>query len=422
MIGSNKEISMYLFSNLFLIYVIYRFMGVFFDRETCKRKKEILLFVVYYAVNSLLHVMFAQPFINLFTNIFFLIIISLSYKSSASTKIISVVLIYSLQILSDGIIYNLVGYFTDNLLIMNSGVISNLFLLLIQLIIESVVDFKKESTLNIFHLMAIAVIPTGSIITAFFILLSTMLPMEKTICVSILLVINGLIFNIYDVLIRQYTNAYENELLIQQNISYKNQFEIIRESNENMRILKHDIKNHIYILENMVSRDEKKLAQEYLRDMYDLLEIKKQYARSGNMDIDSILNYKLAEADSLGAKMKLDVKVPENISIRSFDINVILSNLLDNAIEAIKKSENRELEVRIEFVKEILYITIINSCLKKAKEINSNFKTTKTDKKNHGIGLMSVKKTTQKYDGTMIAEQEDEKFSVKILLYSANEG
>lgn len=414
----HKELAVYIFSNLFRIYVIYRFMGVFFEKNPRRNRLEFSLFTLYYGINSVGHILWGQPYINLLTNTLFLILITMIYKSKVSTKIIAVVMIYAVQILSDGIVYNFINFYTENSFVRNTGVISNLLLLFIELLIESAVDYKRESRISPMHLAAIIIIPTGSIGIAFFILMSEMAYIEKSLCVGILLIVNAMIFDIYDVLIEQYIAIYEKKLLEQQNKSYKNQFEIIKESNDNMRLLKHDIKNHMYILEDMVRRDDREKILEYINDVENMIDVKRQFSNSGNIEIDSIINYKLSAAEDMGAKLKIEIRVPAKLAIKEFDINVILSNILDNAVEAIKLVENKLIDIKIEFSKGVLYICVKNAYLKIDIDEKGEFKTTKQDSQNHGLGLSSVSRTAEKYNGTMITELEENMFTTKVLLYS----
>lgn len=413
-----KELAVYIFANLFRIYVVYRFMGIFFEKNPKRNRLEFALFTLYYGINSVGHILWGRPYINLLTNTVFLILITMIYRSKISTKIIAVVMIYAVQILSDGIVYNFIHFYKESSVIMNTGVISNLLVLFMELLIESAVDYKRESKINPMHLTAIVIIPTGSIIIAFFIILSEMTHIQKSLCIGILLIINAMIFDIYDVLIEQYIAIYEKKLLEQQNKSYRNQFEIIKESNDNMRLLKHDIKNHMYILEDMIRRDEKEKILEYINDVENILDVKRQYSNSGNIDIDSIINYKLSAAEAMGAKLKLEIRVPARLDIKEFDINVILSNVLDNAVEAIKFVDNKLIDIKIEFSKGVLYLCVKNTYLKIELDEKGELKTTKQDFQNHGLGLNSVRRTAEKYNGTMITELEENMFTIKVLLYS----
>ena len=97
--------------------------------------------------------------------------------------------------------------------------------------------------------------------------------------------------------------------------------------------------------------------------------------------------------------------LPEKVR-HSFDINVILGNLLENAIEAAGKTENKYLSVHIKLKRGILKVKIENSfesCIlcEEQNRKETILKTTKPFTEQHGIGLKNVKKIVEKYNGTM---------------------
>lgn len=106
--------------------------------------------------------------------------------------------------------------------------------------------------------------------------------------------------------------------------------------------------------------------------------------------------------------------------IHFFDINIILGNLLENAIEAAKKTEEKTVNVNIQFKSEMLRIEIENSYSKELLKEGTgklNFATTKRIKEQHGIGLHSVNQIVEKYKGLMEIDTQEKCFCVKILLY-----
>lgn len=137
------------------------------------------------------------------------------------------------------------------------------------------------------------------------------------------------------------------------------------------------------------------------------------------MLVDSILNYKIDEAQKRGIKVDLDVDIPEKLNIQPFDLNIILGNLLDNAIEAVSKLErNKVIKASIKLDRNILYINISNPFDGNIIYKKSNLKTTHKDKENHGFGLKSVKKAISKYNGIMNVYHTDSIFNVDVLLYN----
>ena len=94
-------------------------------------------------------------------------------------------------------------------------------------------------------------------------------------------------------------------------------------------------------------------------------------------------------------------------------MGVILGNLMDNAIEAGEKTEAPYIVIQIRQINKSLYIAIQN---RMEGKMQGELFTTKKDKKNHGFGLASVRKTVEKYSGHMQIDRKDGIFVVEIML------
>ena len=95
----------------------------------------------------------------------------------------------------------------------------------------------------------------------------------------------------------------------------------------------------------------------------------------------------------------------------------IISNLLNNAIEACEKiqEDKRIIEFKIAGYNSQIFISVRNSYdMESIINQKQKFITTKEDKLNHGIGLENVSRTVKKYDGDMRISQENERFIVTI--------
>lgn len=415
----NIDRMVYLISNLFRIYVVFRFINIFFDRTYVNNKVEKSAFAVYFILNSIIYLFFKEPIINLSSNILLFFILTFIYNAKLSTRLIATVLIYAVNMLLDGMVHS---FFTQMDMLINiniiTGIISNLFLYVFVLFFEKAFITKDRYKMNLVHWITIFIIPVGSIFIATTLLLSNYKLITNVISVYFLLVINIVIFYVYDMLIKFYDEKYEKELLKQQNNSYINQFEIIKQSQSNIRILRHDIKNHIYKIKYMTERDKKEDILNYLNSALNFIEVSQEYVTSENTDVDSILNYKIHEAKKIRAKVEVNINIPEKLKIESFDLNVILGNLMDNAIYAIKQSKKKDLKIEIELDRGILYITIVNDYAEEVVIKDGKFQTTKKDAENHGIGLSSVENIIKKYNGTIEIDHNNGKFTVNILLYN----
>lgn len=196
---------------------------------------------------------------------------------------------------------------------------------------------------------------------------------------------------------------------------------MIYQSQENIKLLRHDMKNHISTLQALIEKENTDMALQYIQDMFELIDNNEEYAKSGNTEIDGILNYKILEAKKKGIDVKLDLHIPSKLNIQSFDLVVILGNLFDNAIEATTKTEkNKIISACIELDRNVLYINISNPFEGELHYggINKKLVTTHKDSENHGLGLDSVKKSIDKYNGTLKIRHIDDIFYVDVLIYN----
>lgn len=98
--------------------------------------------------------------------------------------------------------------------------------------------------------------------------------------------------------------------------------------------------------------------------------------------------------------------------MNDFDMNVILSNLLFNACEAISKSEKKEIRVVMEYDRGTLQIGVCNTYNGILSQKDGKFLSLKREVRAQGTGLMSVKRTVEKYNGYMEVEHTEKEFKV----------
>lgn len=116
--------------------------------------------------------------------------------------------------------------------------------------------------------------------------------------------------------------------------------------------------------------------------------------------------------------MSCDISIPGELNISSFDIAVILGNLIDNAITGVKTIQaGRWIDIKIKYTKGRLIMTISNTFDGIILQNKGVMMTRKQDKKNHGLGLRSVATTIGKYNGAMSTHYTKDQFTVKILMY-----
>lgn len=116
--------------------------------------------------------------------------------------------------------------------------------------------------------------------------------------------------------------------------------------------------------------------------------------------------------------MSYSLIIPENLDISSVDMCSILGNLIDNAIHATHKldADKRKISIVIHYDKKRLIISISNMFDGKIVYDGDKIVSINKDKTNHGLGLLSVKATVNKYNGLIEVEDIDNTFVVTIII------
>lgn len=138
---------------------------------------------------------------------------------------------------------------------------------------------------------------------------------------------------------------------------------------------------------------------------------------TGNNDIDSILNYFIQNAKNKNIEVLVNIKIGKEMKINFFDLNIILGNLMDNAIEGTLNAEKKIIMLSMELDRKVLYINIKNSYDQVVRIKDNKLMTRKSDKISHGIGLENIRIIVNKYNGQLDINYDENVFEVDILLY-----
>ena len=225
-------------------------------------------------------------------------------------------------------------------------------------------------------------------------------------------------FWVYDFIVRSLSDTYEKILLKKENQYYESQLKNMEQTAVTWKKLRHDLKNHFIVLKGMLDSGEEEQAKTYLNNFIQNELGNKQEVQSGNTAIDSILNYKMLEAEQQSVMLDLDVQIPEQLAVSSQAMSVILGNAIDNAIEAARETEERRVNVILQYTKGRLLIQIGNPYRGELHlETSGEYLTRKAEKEDHGFGLKSIKDVVEKFGGVMNIEGKDGQFILTILLY-----
>ena len=275
----------------------------------------------------------------------------------------------------------------------------------------------KEIAFDRKQTVLLLVIPAMSVIVLSVLMLGELEKMFAILISSCMLIINISVFYLYNILTENYIHLRDHDIYKQQTYAYQNQLEVIMESQNRVRALRHDMKNHILALQILVQRKEVEETNKYLDSMKNFMTNPEEYVKTGNDVVDSLLNYKIQKANEVLNVVETKISIPEQLRLRSFDLNVLLGNLLDNAIDASMQTEDKKLKITIKLDKGILFLNICNSCQMIADEKKNFWETTKEDKANHGIGLKNVRRIVEKYHGDITFFYENNIIQTDVMMY-----
>ncbi len=191
----------------------------------------------------------------------------------------------------------------------------------------------------------------------------------------------------------------------------------ILESNEKIRVLKHDMKNYLMTAIGLIDNKEYNKVKSYMVNLIGQeIDTIETFVTTNSQTLSALLNIKLDTCNK--NKINWNVEITSDLTnISDVDISIIIGNLLDNAIEASKKVKNKPfIDIKIFDSKDYVNIVIKNKIDNSVLFFNPNLFTTKKDKNSHGIGLMSVKKIVKKYNGMYKVYEENKTIVVNIML------
>lgn len=407
---------LYASSNLFRIYVIGRFIRALQRKCRVNRRKELLVYGSFYVVNTVLFLTLHLSWVNLLCNLIGMGVITLLYTNSVRSIVFTVGSFSVITMACDVLGVLLVSDYEEGKPINPVCQLIAVFTLFIcELLAEKIIkpNRKEESAQN----MTLLLVPVCSVLVNVILMYSNSITDEGLIVVNLgFLLINFLTFYLYDMLSEALYQKYKNVALQQQIQSYSNQMKVVMKSEEKVKGLRHDIKHHMNEIKLMASQGKNGDIQKYIDSMQEYMSNPEELVKSGNWEVDSILNYMLQQAKTELNSVQVNVELPETLKY-SFDMNVVFGNLLENAIEGARRTKEKQMNVDISFQKGVLRIEIENSYDGKLEKGEDKLLTTKVDKELHGIGLSNVKKVVEKYQGIMEIYPKKGSFCITVIMY-----
>ncbi len=193
-------------------------------------------------------------------------------------------------------------------------------------------------------------------------------------------------------------------------------FKTYKEQQQDTIKFSHDWNNHMLLLREMLEKEEYEKAEAYFKDLTAVTPRSVYQIATGSELLDLILSTKMGILE----EQKITLQCKGEFSNLHFDKQVdgciLLSNLLDNAIEANTKVQgNRYILIKATTTEQLFYLEIRNPMEGKLQQVNKRIVTTKEKKGVHGIGLQNVYEIIERYQGEYEIETNNQEYVIKMM-------
>ncbi len=223
---------------------------------------------------------------------------------------------------------------------------------------------------------------------------------------------------IFHSLISQYNlqlSEYTNSILTAQSESFQKQLEAINSTEEQIKIMRHNMRYNLIVVADMLAAGDTTGAVEYLGSFGKKLDDAKESSYCSNSTANAILAYYIERAESKGITAEVHFAMPENIDIDIIDFTAAVANALENAVNACAKVEGRKRRLRIRTTEREQYIVeIANNYTGDVIFDEEGLPTSKES--GHGIGTRSIAAFARKNNAVLDYDVTEEWFKLRIVL------
>lgn len=189
----------------------------------------------------------------------------------------------------------------------------------------------------------------------------------------------------------------------------------LRESQEKTIAYRHDMRHHMQYLSSCIENGQLEKAQGYIQEISSQIESNKVVIFCENEAVNLIFSTFAKRADDSGILMQVRARIPRLIPVSETDLCVLLSNALENALQACReqRKEGRAgvIEVSAYEKNGKIFLQIINSC---GEDVVFEDEIPVTDRSGHGIGVRSICAIVEQYDGIYTFSAGDGQFVLRI--------
>ena len=415
---SIQDILISVVMELVRVILIIEYFQIFFEKVHLYKK--VIAGAVSYIITTGCYLGFHNSLINIISTIIGMFIIAAVHEGTLKKKILHTVMCFGVSCAMDMLAgFALMEAPSSSNYVLFSSFLSVVMFYAFVVILRNI--YRKRNREEFSGQWAfLLLIVLMSICVAYVLLNDNEISRVTALTVIIVMIaVNLILYYFYTSMLDRYIFMQDNVLLREQIAIYESELRANVEQDRQVQALRHDMKHHIREIYSLADKNKDTDIIRYLDEMSDSMDNIEKVATTGNSVFDGILNYyaQKIKQEMNNVNFSVILKIPTDLEISSFDMNVILGNLLDNAMENVSGEAGQELQIEavLEYIEGLLRIEVVNTFAGSISKDGDKILSHKGE--GHGFGLSNVKKITEKYSGYMMTENESNRFKVVVLLY-----
>lgn len=420
----SMSLVVFIITELCLAYILYRGVRAISGDLRTNRIIEVLSYIGYVLITGVAYKILNMPLVTLSLNLVCMFLICMNYEGSIKNYIFRVSVVYILLMVGETIAMIIMNQQFAKVDSVNDAFGKDSTFLLARLIqfmviyaVEKTICFRNSNELSLYHIVLF--ILTGGISGYLQVVMCFVLAEQKVLLLITdicILILNFLIVIIYEKLEIEIIKNKDNQIIRLKNEAYEHEIQLMLESEANIRLLRHDMKNHCLAIDSYLDNGQTDKARTYLKKIMEKTEVSERWVESGNTVIDGLINYKLHNIDNHNTKIHVESKIPAGLKVDDYKMAVIIGNLLDNAITAVKTADTPEISIAASCKKDNLIISIGNTYDGQLVYRNNSIVTRKKDNEHHGFGIKSIEKEISSIGGVLDISHDNNWFMAKVVI------
>lgn len=241
--------------------------------------------------------------------------------------------------------------------------------------------------------------------------------LTMSIVLAAFFVVNQLLYYLYHVLVQEHRKTSSMAAMqakLEQDLEFYRRSETMMQE---YRGLRHELKNHFSVMENLLREGKYDRLQRYFADYAGKAAPLLADFRCPNPLVTSIISHQMNAALAAGVTLDVIAAVPDKLGIADDDLTSLLSNMLDNGVEGCLRAGKALVKATLHTDKSALFITVTNPAPEDVLISNPELTSTKPNASGHGFGIPIIRRIAEKYDGAVTFLAEGGWFTADAMLY-----